>query len=412
MKGRQFTIPLKSQSHRHNVLAEKGPRVVRPHSRSLRVLLCLCLFVLINWPVLPVWGLAAKPPVVHPLIGLSPLTSHTFDKPLFLTAPPDGTNRLFVVEQEGRIFVVTGGRTSSSAVLDISAKISTGGEKGLLGLAFHPKFSSNGRLFINYTRKEDGATVIAEHAWVPQQEAVDPQERILLVIPQPYSNHNGGMIAFGPDHYLYIGMGDGGSGGDPENRAQNIQELLGKFLRLDVDGSAPYAIPPDNPFIDGKGKAEIFALGVRNPWRFSFDRDSGELWAGDVGQNTWEEIDLIQKGKNYGWRLMEGRHCYNPKSDCQTIPGLVLPVAEYTHEQGRCSVTGGYVYRGSRLPQLVGTYIFGDFCSGEIWGFQNGQTSLLLNSDARISSFGEDQAGELYVVGHGGKIFHIVPPGP
>jgi glucose/arabinose dehydrogenase len=208
---------------------------------------------------------------------------------------------------------------------------------------------------------------------------------------------------------LYIGMGDGGSGGDPENRAQNPEELLGKFLRIDVDGPPPYRIPPDNPFAGQQGKPEIYALGLRNPWRFSFDRRTGELWAGDVGQNLWEEIDVIAKGKNYGWRLLEGTHCFNPANNCELVQNVVPPVTEYRHEQGRCSVTGGYVYRGKRLPALEGVYVFGDFCTGEIWGFRDGQTTRLLDTDLRIASFGEDRGGELYVIGYQGKIFLIAP---
>jgi glucose/arabinose dehydrogenase len=317
-----------------------------------------------------------------------------------------------VVEQGGRIVILTGGQLNTSPFLDIGEKLSTGGERGLLGLAFHPRYSTNGRFFVNYTRAEDGATVIAEYRVSPDRDKAAPHEKIRLVVPQPYRNHNGGMIAFGPDAMLYIGMGDGGSGGDPENRAQNREELLGKFLRIDMDGldgPEPYRIPTDNPFVGRQGKPEIFALGLRNPWRFSFDRQTGELWAGDVGQNKWEEIDVIAKGKNYGWRLLEGTHCFNPATDCQQTPNLVGPLTEYPHEQGRCSVTGGYVYRGTRIPALGGTYLFGDYCSGEIWGYRNGQTSLLLDTDLQISSFGEDGEGELYVIGHQGSIMKIVP---
>jgi glucose/arabinose dehydrogenase len=355
------------------------------------------------------WSLSGKPAFVSGPIGLQPVVEHTFSKPVFLTASPDRTDRLFVVEQDGRIFILTGNQPDLSLFLNIAGQLSTGGERGLLGLAFHPRYSSNGRLFVNYTRAQDGATVIAEYRVSSDPDRADPHETIRLVIPQPYRNHNGGMLAFGPDALLYIGMGDGGSGGDPENRAQNREELLGKFLRIDVDGAPPYRIPPDNPFVGQQGKPEIFALGLRNPWRFSFDRHTGELWAGDVGQNLWEEIDVIEKGKNYGWRLLEGTHCFNPTTGCQLLPNLVAPLTEYPHKQGRCSVTGGYVYRGNRIPALQGTYLFGDYCSGEIWGYRNGQTSLLLDTDLQISSFGEDREGELYVIGHQGLIKKIVP---
>lgn len=373
-------------------------------------LLSLYLSVLILALTPPVaWGLAGKPLLAPAPLSLSPLTPHTFDRPVFLTGVPDDTGRLFVLEQEGRILVVTDGQVRETPALDIANRVRSGGEKGLLGLAFHPKFSSNRRLLLNYTRQADSATVIAEYRWPADRDTIDREERVILVIAQPYGNHNGGMLAFGPDQYLYIGMGDGGSGGDPENRAQDPQELLGKFLRIDVNRFPPYAIPPDNPFVQGPGKPEIFALGLRNPWRFSFDRQTGDLWAADVGQNKWEEVNIIQKGKNYGWRLLEGSHCYNPPTNCETVPNLVHPVTEYGHEQGRCSITGGYVYRGKQLPELAGTYVFGDFCTGEIWGYRNGLTTLLLKTDLQISSFGEDQEGELYVVGYQGKIFRIVP---
>ena len=355
------------------------------------------------------WGLSGKPAASHNSLHLQALVKHRFSKPLFLTVSPDDTNRLFIVEQGGRILVVKAEKVLATPFLDITKKVSAGGERGLLGLAFHPRFSSNGRLFVNYTRAEDGATVIAEYHVSSNPNQVTLDESVLLVIPQPYGNHNGGMIAFGPDHYLYIGMGDGGSGGDPKNHAQNRNELLGKFLRIDVDQPPLYGIPPDNPFVKDHSRPEIFALGLRNPWRFSFDRETGDLWAGDVGQHMWEEIDVIKIGKNYGWRLLEGTHCFNPETHCRQIPDLVDPVTEYTHEQGRCSVTGGYVYRGTKIPALLGTYVFGDYCSGEMWGYRNGKTQILQSTDVQISSFGEDQDGELYVVGHGGEIFRIMP---
>ena len=356
-----------------------------------------------------VWGLSGNPVASYSSIALKTIVKHRFSKPLFLTASPDDTNRLFVVEQDGRILIVKGDRVLTTPFLDISKKLSTGGERGLLGLAFHPHFSSNGRLFVNYTRAQDRATVIAEYHASSNPNQVTLDESVLLVIPQPYGNHNGGMIAFGPDHYLYIGMGDGGSGGDPENYAQNPNELLGKFLRIDVDQPPPYGIPRDNPFVKEQGRPEIFALGLRNPWRFSFDRETGNLWAGDVGQHTWEEIDVIKMGKNYGWRLLEGTHCFNPETHCRQVPHLVDPVTEYAQEQGRCSVTGGYVYRGEKIPDLVDTYVFGDFCSGEIWGYLDGETRILQSTDLQISSFGQDRDGELYVVGYEGEIFRIMP---
>lgn len=353
-------------------------------------------------------ALSGKPVLSESSLALQPLVTHRFSQPVFVAPSPDQSDRLFVLEQPGRILIIKGNTVLPTPFLDISEKLSTGGERGLLGLAFHPEFSSNGRFFVNYTRAEDRATVIAEYSVSSNSNQAAPKESVLLVIPQPYGNHNGGMIAFGPDRYLYIGMGDGGSGGDPENYAQNRHELLGKFLRIDVD-QPPYGIPPDNPLVSSPDRREIFAWGLRNPWRFSFDRETGDLWAGDVGQNEWEEIDIIQKGKNYGWRRLEGAHCFNPETHCRESQTFVDPVTEYAHASGRCSVTGGYVYRGRNLPDLVGTYIFGDFCSGEIWGYREGRTRILLTTDLQISSFGEDRDGELFVVGYGGEIMRVKP---
>lgn len=334
--------------------------------------------------------------------------------PVYLTSAHDSSNRLFIVEQGGRIKVLAGGATSPIVFLDIAARVISGGERGLLGLAFHPHFRSNRRFFVNYTRSSDGATVIAEYRTSSSDPNVaDSAETVLLVIPQPFANHNGGMIEFGPDGYLYIGMGDGGSANDPGNRAQDINNLLGKILRIDVDradGINPYASPADNPFFGSTpGRDEIYATGMRNPWRFSFDRATGELYAGDVGQNEWEEIDIVHRGANYGWRVMEGLHC-NPGISggvCDST-GLALPISEYHHTGGRCSITGGYVYRGPNSTLPPGTYVYGDFCTGEIFTLINGQQDVLLDSSLSISSFGEDEAGEIYVVGIGGTIHRLV----
>jgi glucose/arabinose dehydrogenase len=237
----------------------------------------------------------------------------------------------------------------------------------------------------------------------------------VLTVPQPFANHNGGMIAFGPDGALYIGRGDGGGRGDPNDRGQNPYDLLGKILRLDVTRGDPYAIPPDNPFVSGGGRPEVYALGLRNPWRFSFDRETGFLIVGDVGQYAWEEVDLVVRGGNYGWRLMEGLHCFTPATDCQK-PGLIPPIVEYGHEGGRCSITGGYVYRGSRQPALQSMYLYGDYCSGEIFGARvetelitpkKWNADVLLRSGLRVSSFGEDEAGEVYLVDHRGGIYQV-----
>jgi hypothetical protein len=335
------------------------------------------------------------------------------ESPVFLTHAGDGSARRFVLEQRGRILVLEQEALLPRPFLDISERVLSGGEQGLLGMAFHPDFRRNGRLYLNYTRRLDGATVLAEYRRGASPDQASREERILMVVPQPYPNHNGGMVAFGPDGYLYVGLGDGGSGGDPGNRAQNPDELLGKILRIDVDHGDPYGIPPDNPYSREGGRPEIYALGLRNPWRFSFDSKTGELWAADVGQNKWEEIDRITKGGNYGWRLMEGTHCFSPVFFCQSS-GLQVPLLEYSHEKGRCSIIGGYVYRGRTIDSLVGQYLYGDYCSGEIFALpstQEGGTSrdprLVLKTSLRISSFGEDAAGELYVLDHGGGLFRL-----
>ena len=358
----------------------------------------------------PAWALSASPVQIESVFALDPVITEGLSKPVFLTHAGDGTGRLFVVEQNGRIVILANGHLLPTPFLDIQSRLSTGGERGLLGLAFHPNYKDNGRYVLNYTRKNDGATVVAQYHVSSNPDRSKTQEDILLVISQPYGNHNGGMIAFGPDGYLYIGTGDGGSGGDPGNRGQNRSELLGKILRIDVDHDAPYIVPTQNPFSDGDGRSEIFAYGFRNPWRFSFDRKTGELWAGDVGQNSWEEIGLVKPGDNHGWRLMEGNHCYKPSNGCQQSHNLTLPVTEYANSGGRCAVMGGYVYRGRAVPLLQGTYVFGDFCSGEIFGFRDGVQKMLLYTDLQISSFGEDEAGELYVLGHKGSIHRIIKP--
>jgi uncharacterized protein (TIGR03437 family) len=336
--------------------------------------------------------------------------------PLYLTNARDGSGRIFILERPGRIRVMRRGDTSpvTRPFLDISAKVMLGGERGLLGLAFHPQYKTNQRFFVNYTRLPDGATVISEfRVSASNPYMAETDERVLLTIPQPFSNHNGGTIEFGPDGYLYIGMGDGGSAFDPGNRAQNIEELLGKMLRIDVDntdGTAPYSSPTDNPFFGSTpGRDEIYAVGMRNPFRWSFDRSTGELYVGDVGQNVIEEIDIITRGGNYGWRVFEGTQCTS-LDPCD--PGLFTPpIYEYNHSGGRCSVTGGYVYRGSRGSFPDGSYIFGDFCTGEIFIRNNNTVSLLLDTDLQIVSFGEDEYGEIYVADLRGSVFRLATPG-
>jgi glucose/arabinose dehydrogenase len=348
-----------------------------------------------------------------PAIQLERVISGGLQHPTYVAEAPDHSRRLFVIEQPGRIRIVRNGHLLKRPFLDITERVqSSGAEQGLLGLAFHPDFAQNGRYVVNYTRAPHGATTIAEYRASDDPDVSERKEKLLLIIPKPYSNHNAGMVEFGPDGFLYIGTGDGGSGGDPANRAQNRDELLGKMLRIDVDHGAPYAIPPDNPFAGGGGRPEIFAYGLRNPWRFSFDRDSKELWVADVGQYDWEEIDIVRRGGNYGWRIMEGNHCFEPKTGCEPN-GLIAPIAEYPTRSPRCSIIGGYVYRGGRMPDLRGVYVYGDFCSGEIFGLSSdakaGDVSQgLLTTGFQISSFGQDQEGELYVVDHQGALYRII----
>jgi glucose/arabinose dehydrogenase len=334
-------------------------------------------------------------------------------RPVFLTAVGDD---LYVIEQPGRIRIVRDGQLLETPFLDISERVNDeGNEQGLLGLAFPPNFAERGGFYVNYTGARE-ETVIARFGLSLDADAADPDsEQILLTIDQPYSNHNGGMLAFGPDGYLYVGMGDGGAAGDPENRAQNMEDLLGKMLRLDVSG-AEVSVPADNPFVGQTGvRPEIWSYGLRNPWRFSFDRANGDLWMGDVGQNEVEEVNR-QPGdsagsENYGWRFFEGSADYE---DADQAPGdVVAPVAEYTHGAGGCSVTGGYVYRGQALPALNGVYFFGDYCSGLIWatrpvGDGRYETTVFGDAGMQISSFGEDAAGELYVIDHGGAVYRLV----
>ena len=334
---------------------------------------------------------------------LSGLTS-----PVLVTHAGDGSGRLFVVEQPGVIKVLAAGSATPTVFLDIQDRVLDGGERGLLGLAFHPDYPANGRFFVNYTREGDGATVVAEYHRSANPNVALRAETPLLDVAQPFANHNGGMIAFGPDGFLYIGMGDGGSSNDPDNRAQNVNDLLGKMLRIDVDGATPYAIPPDNPFAGGaSGRDEIYATGLRNPFRFSFDRQTGQLFVGDVGQGQREEIDIVTLGDNLGWRVFEGTRCTGLDPLC-TAGGFTAPIAEYSHSGGRCSVTGGYVYRGSQHAIPTGTYVFADYCTGEIFTLAGSSVVLLLDTTFNISSFGEDEAGEIYVVGLGGTLHRLV----
>jgi glucose/arabinose dehydrogenase len=353
-------------------------------------------------------------------LGLRPFAAG-LESPLLLTNAGDGTGRAFIVEQAGRIRIVQDGRLRPSPFLDISDRIVSGGEQGLLGLAFHPDFAMNGRFFVDYTDL-NGDTVVSEfHTPAGDPNVADrDSERVILGFDQPASNHNGGGIAFGPDGYLYVASGDGGSEGDPNGYGQRLDTLLGKLLRLDVERSATpgHVVPTDNPFVDREGaRPAIWALGLRNPWRFSFDRETGDLWIGDVGQGTFEEIDHVasdRAGLNYGWKVMEGRTCYEPSSGCD-MSGLTLPVAVYDHTHG-CAVTGGFVYRGTRWPALHGAYLFADYCSGTIWSLDGSRPSarppvVMLETGRSISSFGEDESGELYITDLGrGEVLRIVGP--
>ncbi len=336
-------------------------------------------------------------------------------QPVFVTQPPADSSRTFVVEQGGRIRLIRKGVLQSTPFLDLRSKVSTGGERGLLGLAFHPDYSWNRKFYVNYTDR-NGNTVIEQYLRsATNANRAEPTAKLVIRITQPYANHNGGMLAFGPDRYLYVGMGDGGSSGDPGNRAQDVNSLLGKILRINVDTRKAFAIPPTNPYVGKNGNDLVWSIGLRNPWRFSFDKATGDLWIGDVGQARYEEIDRSKapdagRGVNYGWRVLEATHCYNPSTGCSTA-GKTMPITSYSHSQG-CSVTGGYVYRGATYADLKGVYLFGDFCSGKVWGLDaagpNTQTPVLLyDTAASISSFGQDGAGNLYLVDRNGDIWLI-----
>lgn len=342
--------------------------------------------------------------------------SSGFNAPLQITHAGDGSNRLFIVEKSGTVRTIKNGTIESVVFLDNTSRTnSSGGEQGLLGIAFPPGFQTKRYFYINYTSQQGiGDTKIDRVPLSANNETANvTQAQTLLTIVQPFSNHNGGQMAFGPDGYLYIGVGDGGSGGDPMNNAQNLSTLLGKILRIDVEGGGVgYRIPTGNVFGN-----EIWSYGLRNPWRFSFDRDNGDLYIADVGQNLYEEIHFQDRtaagGQNYGWRIMEGNHCFNTTNCNRT--GLNIPVQEFTHSDGNCSVTGGYVYRGSLYPALQGAYIYGDFCSGRIWGLKRSggvwESKLLADTNLRISTFGEDEEGNLYLADFNtGDIYQIIVP--
>jgi glucose/arabinose dehydrogenase len=388
-------------------------------------------------PVAPPTDTGTPPPTPEPTATTNPTPSAgpTANLPFHLTTAPfadgflaltflasagDGSGDLYAVEQRGVVWRIAADGTVDHSLpfMSINTKVSCCDERGLLGLAFHPDFANNGRLFVDYTNVA-GNTVVSEFH-VGDNGDVDPTtERFLLGIKQPFPNHNGGMLAFGPDGYLYIGSGDGGSGGDPMGNGQATDTLLGKILRIDVDNGDPFAIPADNPFADGNeadARPEIWDWGMRNPWRFSFDRANGDLWIGDVGQGEHEEVDASAAGTsglNYGWNIMEGTFCY-AVSSCQQ-DGLALPVAEYSHDEG-CAIIGGYVYRGSAYPALQGQYVFTDLCSGNLWAIDaaaamaDGTAEPVIYGNANITptGFGQDEAGELYIVNAGGQVFRLV----
>lgn len=337
------------------------------------------------------------------------------ESPVGITNAADGSGRLYILEQPGTIRVAENDSVLPRYFLDIRDRVgSSGSEQGLLGLAFHPNFPQDDRLFVYYT-DSSGDTVISSFSLSKDDPSIADarSEEVLITVDQPYPNHNGGQLAFGPDGYLYIGTGDGGSAGDPHGNGQSIGTLLGKILRIDINTPGAYTIPPDNPFSEGEGLPEIWAYGLRNPWRFSFDRLTGDMYIGDVGQNLWEEIDFLPAenpgGANFGWNYFEGSHSYLPAP--ATEISMISPLFEYEHEYG-CSVTGGYVYRGSLLEDFYGVYLFGDYCSGNVWGLiktPDGQvlSNLLFTNVGRITSFGEDESGEIYLVDHAGFIYTL-----
>ena len=379
-------------------------------------------------PELPALPAPTKAPTQTPVtVPLRPMAvERVFPKLNFrrltnLVQPDDALNLLFVTEQAGlvRAFVDKHEATGSVVFLDITDRVNEGGnEEGLLGLAFDPNYQSNGYFYVYYSAEGPRRSVLSRFSVSPNNPVLADTDRelIILEVPQPYTNHNGGQLAFGPDSYLYIGLGDGGKGGDPHGNGQNTATLLGSILRIDVSRASEgerYRIPHDNPLVGVAGaRAEIWAYGLRNPWRFSFDRETRQLWTADVGQNSWEEVDLIERGLNYGWNVMEGAHCFSPRSGCSTT-GLRLPVAEY-NRSGGCSVTGGYVYRLHDIPSLTGAYVYGDFCSGKIWGLRHDGESvtehmLLTESGLNITSFGQDRSGSLYLLSRDSGIYRLVP---
>lgn len=346
----------------------------------------------------------------------------TFSRPIDLQYAPDGTNRLFIVEQSGNIYVIENDSTTSQKKLFFSLKdsVDTGNEQGLLGLTFHPNYKNNGYFYVSYNPAGPDSSIIARYEVSADPDVADQgRKKIILGVKQPATNHNGGQIAFGPDGYLYIGFGDGGGSNNQYKNAQNLHTLLGAMLRINVDDTSSYgnyAIPEDNPFVgnDSSYREEIYAYGLRNPWRWSFDPVTGWLWCGDVGQDNWEEVDIIRKGGNYGWNIMEGTHCNPSGSECDDS-GLIYPIVDYKNPDLGVAVTGGHVYRGSKVPDLFGKYVYGDYRSGLVWtcvydGINEPVNELLLSSGKTISAFGVDKDYELYLCDLGGKIYKFYQP--
>jgi glucose/arabinose dehydrogenase len=408
--------------------------------RTLALLLIAVVVATCGSPSSPTPGSTNRPPVSSPTASPGQTAGRTaapsgFDpaavtvdvqsvtaipgNPLGVVTAGDGSGRFFVVDKGGSIWIVTAGKRAATPFLDISSKVSNGGEQGLLGLAVHPGYPGDPRFYTDYT-DVNGDTVVSEWHVSGDPTHGDPNsERIFLTVAQPYPNHNGGDVVFGPDGFLYVTLGDGGSGGDPQGNGQNLTTLLGKILRIDVDHPSDgrlYGSPSDNPFLGTSGaRPEIYLTGLRNPWRISFDRTTKDLWIGDVGQNAFEEIDVVRAGsgggQNFGWNRMEGFHCF-PSGEVCSIDGLTPPVTEYAHPLG-CSVTGGVVYRGTAFPALVGAYVFSDYCSGTIWAIdaavnETRDPTVVGESHRAISSFGEDETGEVYVTDLGGELLRIV----
>jgi glucose/arabinose dehydrogenase len=338
--------------------------------------------------------------------------------PLYLTAPPGDAARLFIVEKTGTVRIIKDGVLLPNPFLDLSARVSNAGEQGLLGLAFPPDYATTGRFVVHFTDLA-GNTMLSRFQASSDPDVADVvSESAILTQVQPFANHNGGQVAFGPDGFLYLGLGDGGGGGDPNNRGQDLSDFLGSIMRIDVRTSEPYAVPPDNPFLQ-TAVPEVWSYGLRNPWRFSFDRATGDLYIADVGERGWEEVDVSTpaqgagKGANYGWNIMEGTHCFLASGCDQT--GLTLPVVEYSHQEG-CSITGGYVYRGSAIPALQGRYFYADLCQRWVRSFlyaggaateQTEWPSLM--PAGPVLSFGEDASGELYILDESGRVSKVVP---